>query len=95
MAKKFILNRKNVNVVIRSWYYLDGEYISFPHSELDGKEYNNVDITIKNHTQIYSGIEFHSQLINITDQEPIDCELISFAETSDGKLILNICQDWG
>lgn len=31
MAKKYILHRKNVNVVIHSWYYIDGEYISFPH----------------------------------------------------------------
>lgn len=95
MTENFILNRKNVNVVIRSWYYLDGEYISFPHTELDGKEYNNVDITIKNHTQTYYGIEFHSQLINITGQEPIDCELVSFSEAPNGKLTINICQDWG
>jgi hypothetical protein len=95
MAKKFLLNRKNVNVIIHSWYCLDGGYIRFPHSELDGVEYSNVDITIQNYTQIYYGIEFRSQLINITGQEPIDCELVSFANTSDGKLILNICQDWG
>ena len=95
MAKKYLLNRKNVNVIIRSWYCLDGEYISFPHSEMDGIEYSNVDITIQNHTQTYYGVEFHSQLINITGQEPIDCELVSFGETSDGKLIINICQDWG
>lgn len=95
MAKKFILDRKNVNVIIHSWYYLDGEYISFPHSELDGTEYSNVDVTIRNHIEIYHGIEFHSQIINITGQEPIDCELVSFGETSDGKLIINICQDWG
>lgn len=95
MAKKFILNRKNVNVIIHSWYYLDGEYISFPHSELDGTEYSNVNVTIRNHTEIYHGIEFHSQIINITGQEPIDCEFIDSEETSDGRLIINICQDWG
>ena len=95
VAKKYILNRKNVNVIIRSWYYLDGEYISFPHTELDGKEYNNVDIIIQNHTQTYHGIEFHSQLITITGQEPIDCEYIDYEEKPDGKLIINICQDWG
>ena len=95
MATKYILNRTNVNVIIHSWYCLEGEYIRFTHSELDGTEYSNVDITIRNHTQIYYGIEFHSQLINITGQEPIDCELVSFGETSDGQLIINICQDWG
>lgn len=95
MAKKFLLNRKNVNVVIHSWYYLDGEYISFPYSELDGTEYNNIDITIQNHTQTYCGITVESQLINITGQEPIDCELVSFSEAPNGKLIINICQDWG
>lgn len=95
MTKKTILNRKNVNVVIRSWYYIDGEYIRFPHSELDGTEYFNVDIIIRNHTQIYHGIEFHSQIINITGQEPIDCELVSFSEAPNGKLTINICQDWG
>ena len=95
MAKKYILNRKNVNVIIRCWYYIVGEYISFPHSELDGTEYSNVDVTIRNHTEIYYGIEFHSQIINITGQEPIDCELVSFSEASNGQLILNICQDWG
>ena len=95
MAKKFILNRKNVNVIIHSWYCLDGEYISFPHSELDGTEYSNVDITICDRVQVYCGIAFRSQLINITGQEPIDCELVSFSETSDGQLIINICTDWG
>lgn len=95
MAKKYLLNRKNVNVIIRSWYCLDGEYISFPHSELDNTEYNNVDITIQNHAQVYCGLTIESHLIKITGQEPIDCEFIDSEETSDGKLIINICQDWG
>lgn len=95
MTKKTVLNRKNVNVVIRSWYYIDGEYIRFPHSELDGTEYFNVDIIIQNHIQTYCGITVKSQLINITGQDPIDCEYIDSEETSDGKLIINICQDWG
>ena len=36
-----------------------------------------------------------SQLVNITGQDPIDCEYIDSEETSDGKLIINIHQDWG
>lgn len=95
MAKKFILDRKNVNVIIHSWYCLEGEYISFPYSEMDGVEYSNVDITIHDTLRNYGSIIIKSQLINITGQEPIDCELVSFGETSDGKLIINICQDWG
>ena len=35
-----------------------------------------------------------SQLVNITGQDPIDCEYIDLEETSDGNLIINICQDW-
>ena len=95
MTKKYLLNRKNVNVVIKSWYYIDGEYISFPHTEIDGTEYSHVDITIQNHIQVYSGLTIKSHLIKITGQEPIDCEFIDSEETSDGKLIINICQDWG
>jgi hypothetical protein len=95
MAKKFILNRKNVNVVIHSWYYIDGEYISFPYTEIDGTKYDNVDITIHDTLCTCCGIAVECQRINITGQEPIDCELVSFNETSDGQLIINICQDWG
>ena len=95
MAKKYLLNRKNVNVVIHSWYYIDGEYISFPHTEIDGTEYSNVDITIHDTLYTCCGITVKCQRINITGQEPIDCEFIDYEETSDGKLIINICEDWG
>ena len=95
MAKKYLLNRKNVNVIIRSWYCLDDEYISFPHSEMDGIEYSNVDITIHDTLHNYGSVIIKSQLINITGQEPIDCEFIDFEEKPDGKLVINICQDWG
>lgn len=95
MSKKLILNRKNINVEIRSWYCLDGEYIRFPDTEIDGTEYSNVDVTIRTALHDYGSCVIESQVIHITEQEPIDCELVSFAETSDGKLIINICQDWG
>ncbi len=95
MVKKVILNRKNVNVIIHGWYCLDGEYIRFPDNELDGTEYSNVDITI--HDTLYKccGINVKCQQINITGQEPINCELVGFSEVSNDKLIINICEDWG
>lgn len=95
MAKKFILNRKNVNAIIKSWYCLDGEYIPFPDNPLNDTEYTNVDVTIHDTLYTCCGITVKCQRINIIGQEPIDCELVSFSETSDGKLILNICEDWG
>ena len=95
MAKKYILNRKNVNVTIHGWYCLDGEYIRFPDNELDGTECNNVDITIHDTVYTCCGITVKCQRINITGQEPIDCELVSFAEIFDNQLIINICEDWG
>ena len=95
MVKKVILNRKNVNVIIHGWYCLNGEYIRFPDNKLDGTEYSNVDITI--HDTLYNccGITVKCQQINITGQEPINCELVSFSEVSNDKLIINICEDWG
>ena len=95
MSKKLILHRKNVNVEIRSWYCLDGEYIRFPDTEIDGTEYSNVDVIIRTALHDYGSFMIESQVIHIIGQEPIDCELVSFSETSDGKLIINICQDWG
>ena len=95
MATKYLLNRKNVNIVIHSWYCLEGEYISFPDSEMDGIEYSNVGITICDTLHNYGSMIIKSQSINITGQDPIDCEYIDSEKTSNGKLIINICQDWG
>ena len=95
MAKKYLLNRKNVNVVIHSWYCLDGEYIRFPDTEIDGTEYSNVDVTIHDTVQNYGVVTVKGQLINITGQEPIFCEYISCYQRDNGKLEINICEDWG
>lgn len=95
MAKKYILNRKNVSVIIKSWYCLDGEYLYFPDNPINNTEYSNVDITICDTVQNYTNMVIKGQLITITGQEPIFCELVSFSEAPNGNLIINICEDWG
>lgn len=94
MKTKFLLKEKNVNVCIKAFYCLDGEYISFSHNPLHNTTYKHVNVEIVNHTHNLYGIEYVSQLITIGNEEPIECEYLG-SRCSDDDLIIDICQDWG
>lgn len=82
-------------VIIKAYYNLDGEYVSFPDNPLHGKVYENVDVKFKKEVNTIAGIEFESNVIKIEGEEPIECELVSRNKQTDGSLIIGICQDWG
>lgn len=80
--------------IIKAYYDLDGDLISFPDNPLHGKSYENVEITIKNKVHKICGIAFDVDVIEIEGQELIECELIDTVDL-DGTLVIKICQDWG
>ena len=81
--------------VIKAYYGLDGEYIPFDSNPLHDTSYENVEVVIKEREKMICGIGFVVDVIEITGQEPIECELVGTYEDSDGTLIIKICQDWG
>ena len=83
------------NVVIRAYYNLDGDYITFPENPLHGKEFHNVNIEFKIKTNIICGVAFDWDVIEIEGEEPIECELVDKVYLPDGTLIIKICEDWG
>ena len=81
--------------IIKAYYNLDGEYLSFPDNPLHGQTYENVNIDIKQVTYETSGIEFVADVVEIEGQEPIECELVGCFKPYEDTLIIKICQDWG
>lgn len=83
-------------VVLRTYYNLDGDYISFPDNPLNGKTFENVGVIVSNKIVAICGIKVRQQVIYITDsnEEPIECELVGYVEDGD-TLIVKLCQDWG
>lgn len=86
---------KTKKVILKAYYGLNGEYISFPENPLHNKTFENVDVKITGRTDTIGGINFHVDVISVGNEEPIDCELISRRTMPDGTLIIGICQDWG
>lgn len=82
-------------VVLKTYYNLGGDLISFPDNPLNNQTYENVEVDIKQVIYETSGIEFEADVIEIEGQKPIECELVGCFEPYDGTLIIKICQDWG
>lgn len=80
--------------IIKAYYDLGGELISFPDNPLHGKSYKNVEVVFKQRIREICGIPFNVDIIEIEGQEPIECELIDAIDLDD-TLIIKICQDWG
>lgn len=81
--------------VIKAYYNLDGEYILFDSNPLHDTSYENVEVIIKEEEKMMCGIGFIVDIVEISGQEPIECELIGIHRDSDSTLIIRICQDWG
>ena len=82
-------------VVIKAYYNLDGEYIPFDSNPLHNTSYGNVDVVIKEKEKEICGVKLIVDVIEISGQKPIECELVDEYQDSDGTLIIKICQDWG
>lgn len=82
-------------IEIKAFYHLDDGYIPFPDNPLDGKSYENVEVTFEKDCLIVGGTSYRVDVIKIEGQEPIECELLSKRKTSDGTLEIRLCQDWG
>lgn len=80
--------------IIKAYYNLNGDLISFPDNPLHGKLYENVEVIFKHKVREICGISFEVDIIEIEGQGPIECELIDTVDL-DGTLIIKICQDWG
>lgn len=81
--------------VIKAYYNLGEEFILFSDNPLHGKSYENVNVKFKKAIHTMCGISFDVDIVEISGQEPIECELVGTYENSDGTLIIKICQDWG
>ena len=80
--------------IIKAYYDLAGDIISFPDNPLHDKLYENVEIVFKHDIHEICGIPFEVDIIEIEGQEPIECELIDTVDVGEA-LIIKICQDWG
>ena len=83
-------------VVLQTYYNLDGDYITFPDNPLHGKTFDNVGALICDKIFSIAGMKVKEQVIYIThsNEEPIECELVSYIEHED-TLYIKLCQDWG
>ena len=81
-------------VVIKAYYDLGEEFISFPDNPLHGKSYENVTVKFKKAIRTICGISFDVDIVEISGQKPIECQLIG-RRSIDDTLIIEICQDWG
>lgn len=86
---------KAKKVIIKAYYNLGEEYIIFDSNPLHNTSYENVNVTIKEVTKTVCGMNFVMDVIYIDGQDPIECELVSKRQNTDGTLIIGICQDWG
>ena len=82
-------------VIIKAYYNLGEELILFPDNPLHNKVYEDVEVVIKKKVHEICGIPFNVDIVEIEGQEPIECELISTRELDDGRMVIEICQDWG
>ena len=82
-------------LVIKALYDLNGEYIIFPDNPLHNTTYENVDVKIEKKEWKIGGESYMVDVITISGQDSIECELVSRHKDEDGTLTLKICQDWG
>ena len=81
--------------VIKAYYNLGEEFISFPDNPLHGKSYENVNVKFKKETHKICDTTYVVDVIEIEGQEPIECELVGKYTDPNDTLIIAICQDWG
>ncbi len=82
-------------VILKACYCLDGEYIPFDSNPLHDTVYENVEVVISEEERVMCGISFIEDVIEISGQEPIRCELVGAHQDAYGTLIIRICQDCG
>lgn len=82
-------------IVLNALYCIDGEYVPFPENPLHGKKYENIDVTFSREAITICDIAYFVDKIEIEGEEPIECKLVSQKKSSDGKLVVQFCQDWG
>ena len=85
---------KKKKVVLRTYYNLEGSYIPFDYNPLNNVSYEDVEVTIKQTKRTIMGINFNVDVIEISGQETIECELIDYVDICD-NLLIQLCQDWG
>ena len=82
-------------LLLKALYCLNGDYISFPQNPLHNKFFENANVKMGKRIYTIGGNRYEVDVISIDGHEPIDCELVSRRSTSDGTMVLSICQDWG
>lgn len=85
---------KMKKVTLKAYYNLGGDYILFKDNPLHNKSYENVSVEIKTITRTICNIDVDIDVINIEGQKSIECELVGY-NTSNGEMLIEICQDWG
>lgn len=85
---------KNVAVKIKALYCIDGDYIVFDANPLHNKVFTNVNVSLSTEILKINDISFEQDVIKISGQEPISCELVK-TNFKNNLLVLEICQDWG
>lgn len=86
---------KAKKLLIQAYYGLGDEYISFPDNPHHNKTFENVDVKITEKRIVIAGESFTVDVVTISGQDPIECEVIGEVHRTDGTVVIDICQDWG
>ena len=70
--------------VLTAYKLVNGEFEREANSELNGKIFNDVDVTIFSKSFCVNGKQIVSDFIQINIDPPINCELITSSRSFDG-----------
>ena len=84
----------DIDVKISTYYCLNGEYIPFAENPLSNKRYENVNVAIITKKENICGTEYEHQVIYVSGEKPIECELMNCI-VHEETLYIKLCQDWG
>lgn len=82
-------------LLLRAYYESDGEYIFFPDNPHHNECFENVDVEITEKPIVLAGEKYVFDVVTISGQEPIECEVLDEVHRTDGTVVIDICQDWG
>ena len=86
---------EGVDVIIETFYNLNGMHIPFSENPLYGTTYRKVDVAISTEKRTIAGHTFLVDVVQIGNEPAIECELVKTKRPAAGQLVLGICQDWG
>lgn len=84
---------QQTNIKLETYQTLDGMYALCPSNRLNGKKYQNVKVTFDSHKTDCNDAPCIMDVVTISGNNPIECEIVCSKILDDGTLLLGICQD--